>query len=142
MIGVVTLQRLWAKSFMRYVVIGGTAYITEIASLMLLTTVFDLSSVIAVAISFWVGFIVAFTLQKIVTFNNYDKTVKGLARQVVGYGALVAWNYAFTLSVVGFVGDRLPVYVSRTLCIVVITCWNFLIYRKLFKQTQSDEQEV
>jgi len=141
MVGKSTLKRLWAKSFLRYLVIGGTAYITEIASLLLFTNAFKWSSVLAVAVSFWIGFIIAFTLQKFVTFNNYERSVESLTKQVVGYSALVLWNYFFTLITVALISDSVPVYITRTFCIIAITSWNFIIYSKLFKQRAASEQK-
>jgi hypothetical protein len=58
---------------------------------------------------------------------------------MVGYGLLVAWNYIFTLGIVKLLADNLSVYGARTLAILLITCWNFIIYRQLFAaKTNTD----
>jgi putative flippase GtrA len=99
--------------------------------------ILNLSPLSSVAISFWVGFFIAFILQKIVTFKNYKRDIKTVTKQLVGYSALVAFNYTFTLVVVGAFHTSLNVIILRTITIAVITLWNFIIYRKLFSDSSN-----
>ena len=122
----------------RYLIIGILAYLVEMASLFLLHKGAGLSPVSAVAISFWIGFVVAFIQQKLITFRNYDRRAHMLAKQLAGYSLLVAWNYGFTLLMVKFLSPRLSVFVIRTGVILVVTFWNFLTYQILFKQAETD----
>ena len=119
----------------RYIIVGGAAYVTEMLTLYSLRHVLGLSPVISVAISFWVGFVMAFTLQKLVTFQNYEKRTHVLVGQMLGYSLLVAWNYALTLIIVKLLSDSVSVLILRSVIIVIATCWNFVIYRQLFKQS-------
>ena len=59
----------------RYLLVGGLAYIFEIFSIFILKSI-GLSSVEAVAISFWIGLVAAFILQKYIAFQNFDKDIK------------------------------------------------------------------
>ena len=117
----------------RYLIVGGIAYVLEITVLYLLHYVLGLSSVKAVAISFWFGFVIAFALQKVVTFENYEKRPHILSGQVIGYSLLVAWNYGFTLAAVKVLSNHLSVIVIRTTVIMIVTVWNFVIYKRLFQ---------
>jgi len=104
-------------------------------SLYLLKVVLGLSDLAAVAISFWIGFVVAFVLQKWVTFKNHDKQPKVIGKQLIMYGALAAWNYVFTLGLVALFSHAMSVFLIRTVAIAIITLWNYVIYRKLiFKE--------
>ena len=119
---------------LRYLVVGGTAYLIEMVSLYVLHNNFGFSSLAAVAISFWIGFIVAFFLQKFVAFQNHDKRPHVIASQLVGYAALVAWNYGFTLLAVKYFASHGSVFLIRTVVILIVTLWNYSIYKVLFKK--------
>lgn len=120
------------RTLPRYILVGGTSYGFEMAVLYSLRFGLRMSSFTAVAISFWAGFVCAFVLQKIVTFKNYENDVRTITHQVIKYGLLTAWNYAFTLGIVHLFDELASVFVLRTLSIVIITSWNFIIYQKLF----------
>src|SRR5438105_15530666 len=108
----------------RYIVIGLTAYSVEMTSLYICRHLFDLKPVVAVAISFWVGFVVAFVLQKLVTFKNHEKTPHILGGQLLRYSLLTLWNYGFTLIAVKLLQHNVSVFIIRTAVIGVITTWN------------------
>lgn len=121
------------STLQRYIIVGSTAYLFEMATLYGLRIGLGFSPLKSVAISFWVGFIVAFLLQKIVTFKNHEKHARAIAKQLAGYSLLVGWNYGFTLVSVRLLSGTLSVFVIRTLVIMIITSWNFVLYRILFK---------
>lgn len=116
----------------RYLVVGAVAYLVEMFSLFGLHHGLSFSPIKAVAVSFWVGFIVAFTLQKLVAFQNYDKRARAVAGQLAYYSLLVAWNYMFTLAMVKLFNHLASVFIIRTMVILIITSWNFIIYSALF----------
>ena len=116
----------------RYVITGGSAYIIEMLVLLGLRDGLRLGSVASVAISFWVGFAVAFLLQKFIAFENHEKKTRVVAKQLGFYAILAGWNYIFTLIIVSLFASVASVFVLRTLAIIIITMWNFLVYKKLF----------
>jgi len=130
------LRKLAQHQIIRYLFVGGFSFVIEIAILYVLNNVLHLSATVSVAISFWVGFIVAYLLQKIVTFQNKEKTKRAIAKQLVGYTLLVLWNYGFTLLVVHLFQERLPVELLRTIVIAITTVWNYGLYKALFKVKQ------
>lgn len=131
-----TVAALMPKThFFRYLIVGSTAYLSEITTLYVFHRIIGLSSIKSVAISYWVGLTVAFTLQKLVTFQNRDKRIHVMASQMAGFALLVIWNYLFTLITVKLLSDHISVFVLRTAIILITTSWNFMIYKKLFKQT-------
>jgi len=116
----------------RYIAAGGVAYLAEMMSLALLLFVFYTTPLAAAAIGFWVGFVVAFVLQKYVAFQDSRHQRRVLVTQVVLYSLLVLWNYAFTLGMVALLTPALSVFVVRTAAILLISIWNYVIYRRLF----------
>ncbi|HUP26407.1 MAG TPA: GtrA family protein [Candidatus Limnocylindrales bacterium] len=120
-----------------YVLVGGFAYLMEMGSLYYLVHVTGLSPLRGVAISFWVGFAIAFIMQKLLTFKNYDRRPAAIMRQLLLYCLLVAFNYGFTLLAVKWLSATVSVFVIRTLVIGMITCWNFVIYHFIFKPSNA-----
>lgn len=117
----------------RYVLVGGFAYLAEIGLLYLLHDVLHVDPIISVTISFWLGFGLAFVLQKYIAFQNHERARHVIIRQLVWYGLLVAWNYVFTVAIVAALEAHVSVLLCRTFAIFMITGWNFLMYKKIFK---------
>lgn len=136
------MQNLRKNKLARYIVVGGVAYLIEMGALYALRTLLRLDGVLAVAISFWVGFAAAFLLQKYVTFQHKDARAKVLARQLAFYSVLVGWNYIFTLAVAHYFASVASIFVLRTVVILIVTTWNFAVYRWVFKeQGEGDAKE-
>jgi putative flippase GtrA len=121
-----------SRLFRRYLVIGGLSYVIEMSALYVLKNGLQLTAVQSVAISFWIGLTAAFLLQKTVAFTDRRAAPGTLMRQVLAYGLLAGWNYIFTLVAVKLLSDHASVFVIRTAAIIIITVWNFLIYKRLF----------
>jgi putative flippase GtrA len=122
----------------RYIIVGGCAYLIEMATLFGLKDGAKFSSIKSVAISYWVGLIVAFFLQKIVTFKNHDRRVHVLAKQILMYACLVLFNYAVTLIAVHLLTPKLSVFLVRTIVIALGTLWNYYFYHFLFRQSELE----
>ncbi|HSX46801.1 MAG TPA: GtrA family protein [Patescibacteria group bacterium] len=120
------------RLIIRYGLVGGIAYAMELLTLFGLKVGLGLSPVHAVAISFWVGFVIAFLLQKIIAFENHEKTPHIVGKQLVLYGLLTVWNYGFTLLAVDLFQHHASVFVIRSCALALIVCWNFAAYQRLF----------
>jgi putative flippase GtrA len=121
----------------RYILVGGTAYIIEISFIYFLIYL-GIHEIIAVAVGFWVGFIVAFFLQKIFAFRNKAKSIKHVAKQTILYSILVAVNYIFTLLTVSLLSPVVGLLIARTIALLVTTIWNYFIYKELIFKQQKE----
>ena len=130
------INKLIGNQITRYIFIGGFSYLVEMGCLFGLHDGLKLNATLSVAISFWVGFIVAYVLQKFITFKNTDRSRQAVTNQLLGYSLLVGWNYLFTLIVVGLLDQFVSVFILRTLVVLVTTVWNYVIYKKLFKNVE------
>ncbi len=120
--------------YKRYLLVGGSSFCIELAVLYVLKNVLKLSSEAAVTISFWTGFMVAFTLQKQITYQNKQKAPLMLARQLATYSALVAFNYLFTLLMVIIFKNNASVFIIRSIVVFFTTLWNYFAYKIIFAQ--------
>jgi putative flippase GtrA len=121
------------KRPVRYVLAGGLSYAIELSCLLALHNLGHFSVEAATAISFWVGIVTSFLFQKLLAFQDYQKTINTITHQVVGYGLLVGFNYVFTLVIVALFPANLIVF-SRTLALLIVTIWNYLFYKIIFNE--------
>jgi putative flippase GtrA len=123
-------KNLIRSTYARYFVVGGLAYLVDIGILSGLYYGFHLSRVVSASISFWVGFLFSFAMQKMVAFQDYQKEMKSISKQAFMYGLLVAFNYLFTILVISIFPSRY-VLASKTLAVAVSTIWNYFVYKHL-----------
>jgi putative flippase GtrA len=122
-----------------YLIVGVSVYIFELIIILVAVTA-GASSVVAVGLSFWLGLIVSFVLQKFVTFGDKRTHHKILIPQLAAVTVLVLFNFGFTLLVTKLLAPPLPAVLTRTLALGITTLWNFYLYKtRIFK---TDENPV
>lgn len=88
---------------------------------------------VAATVSYVVGFAVSFTLNKVWVFG----AVKGAQHhkthlQATLYFALFLFNITFTNLFIYFAHQQgLSPYIGKACTILLITCWNFVLYKKV-----------
>ena len=122
----------------RYITVGLCVYAIELLAI-LEAQHLGASSVVAVAISFWLGLVVSFGLQKVITFKDKRMHHKVLIPQIVVFSLLVIFNFCFTILVTKLISPPVPAVVSRTIALAVTTFWNFYLYKtRIFNQPFMD----
>lgn len=122
------LRALLQRPGYRYLIVGGSVYAFEVV-VILVAQWLGAGPVLAVAISFCLGTIVSFWLQKLVTFSDTRLHHKILAVQFIATSLLVVFNLLFTLLVVKLLAAHLLAVVSRTIALAITTAWNFFLYK-------------
>ncbi len=112
----------------RYLIIGVGVYIFELL-VIAVAQLLGASGVMAVSVSFWLGLLLSFVLQKLVTFGDKRSHHRILLSQIAAFSLLVAFNFGFTLLVTKLLGEVIPVVLCRTLALLITTAWNFYLYR-------------
>jgi putative flippase GtrA len=127
------LRSLLRTPFGKYLIIGGSVYLFELAVIVIAQHA-GASALFSVALSFWLGLIVSFILQKFVTFGDKRTHHRILIPQIIAVCLLVLFNFGFTLLVTKLLSDILPPTATRTLALGVTTIWNFYLYKtRIFK---------
>lgn len=105
-----------------------TDYLTFTALILADTPLFITSTA-----SFLAGFAVSFTVNKLWVFGANKKTQhKKTQLQVALYVALLAFNIAFTYYFILLMSELgLSVFVGKLLTILMVTAWNFVLYKKV-----------
>jgi putative flippase GtrA len=123
------LKKLPSNLVLRYLLAGGLSYAIELSCLLLIHRFLGVATVAATAIAFWIGLVASFVLQKLLAFQDYEKTKKLISRQLSVYLLLIGFNYLFTLGVVALFPPSYIIF-SRTLALVIVTTWNFAFYKR------------
>ena len=125
-------DRNWAelrqRPGIRYIIVGGCTYAFELAVIVLAQHE-GMSAVWAVALSFWLGLLVSFVLQKLITFGDRRTHHRVVLPQFGAFAALVLFNFGFTVLVTKLFQHVMPVIAVRTLALGVTTIWNFYLYK-------------
>jgi putative flippase GtrA len=122
------LADLRQRPGVRYIVVGGSTYAFELVVLVVAER-WGASPIISVAISFWLGLLVSFTLQKLVAFGDTRTHHKVLVPQISAFAALVLFNFGFTILMTQLFQHVMPTVVIRTLALGITTLWNFYLYK-------------
>jgi len=132
---IVTLLK---RPLYRYLLIGGSVYLFELAVIVVAQRL-GASAVWAVAISFCLGTLVSFFLQKMVTFGDKRMHHRILIPQMVATDLLIVWNLGFSVLLTKLLQDHVPAVVTRTLALGITTIWNFYLYKtRIFKNSNQE----
>ena len=136
------MTSLLQKPGVRYLLIGGSVYVLELAIIWAAQSV-GLSAVASVAVAFVIGTLVSFALQKLVTFSDKRKKARIVGVQLAATIGLVIFNFGFTVLCTALLAGHLPAVVIRTGALLITTIWNFYLYRtRIFKPGATDEPLV
>lgn len=124
-------KNLFTGPAFRYLIAGACAYAIELAALLFLYRFLHFSVEAATAVAFWVGLPASFLLQKLLAFQDYQKELQVISKQLIIYSVLVGFNYIFTLAVVALLPEKWIIF-SRTLALVIVTIWNYALYHYIF----------
>lgn len=127
------VKELLEKPSYRYLIIGVSVYLLEIVVIFIAQAA-GAGPVLAVGLSFWIGLIVSFILQKVVTFGDKRLHHKVLLPQVIAFSLLVIFNFGFTVLITNLLSPPVPAVITRTIALATTTIWNFYLYRtRIFK---------
>lgn len=128
----------------RYLVVGVAVYVFELTVIVVAETL-GASGVQAVGLSFWLGLLLSFGLQKVVTFGDRRLHHRIVLPQLVAYSLLVLFNFSFTVAFTALLTPALPAVICRTGTLGITTLWNFYLYKtRIFKNVPigSSESEL
>src|SRR5947207_2920225 len=110
------IKQLLQRPGYRYLVVGGSVYLLELI-VIFVSQQLGASAVVAVGLSFWIGLIVSFLLQKLITFDDKRTHHKVIITQVAAFSLLVLFNFFFTIAVTKVLSDTIPAAVTRTIAL-------------------------
>lgn len=128
--------RLWASNPVRYVVVGGAAFIIDISLLALFYEVLHIPLAVSTPMAFLLSFAITFLLQRTIAFGSQGK----LASSAVRYTILVAANTVATTAIVTSAAALgLPWELGKVIAVGSTTVWNYFAYRHWIFRTRPGE---
>jgi putative flippase GtrA len=113
-------------SVLVYGLVGGTAFLIDLATLILLRDVVKWTLPVATAFALLAGLVASYLMQRFLTFRQSTVSWHSLWK----YAILVTVNWGATLLIIHLVETAGVSYVfGKVLATAVITVWNYFIYR-------------
>lgn len=120
------IARVWSSSAVRYLVVGGVAFLIDVGLLALLHDIFGVALAIATPVAFLLSFAVTYVLQRTFTFRSSA----GIGPSAIKYTALVAFNTLATTGIVSLAPALgLPWIVGKVVAVGSTTVWNYFCYQ-------------
>lgn len=125
-----TANKLLRAKAARYLVSGGTAFSLEYVAFLFLFYIVSAPSVAANTVSFMIGFVVSFGLNKLWVFHGDQG--KKTQHQIGLYFALALVNLAITnIAILWLIEVGTPGYAAKIVLIGCVAVWNFILFSKL-----------
>jgi putative flippase GtrA len=128
-------------TLLRYLFVGGCSYVIELSSLLGMIHLFKFSTAVATAVAYWIGLLIAFTLQKFIAFQDYRRELKILTKQGGIFAVLTLWNWFFTIVFVDFFPKDQIIW-TRTASLVIMSSWNFVMYKKFIFTNEKNAKKA
>jgi putative flippase GtrA len=113
-------------SVLVYGLVGGTAFLIDLATLILLRDLVNWTLPVATAFALLAGLVASYLMQRFLTFRQSKVSWHSLWK----YALLVTVNWGATLLIIHLVESAGVSYVfGKVLATAVITVWNYFIYR-------------
>ncbi|MFG6403853.1 GtrA family protein [Microbacterium sp. P04] len=120
------IRGAWSSRALRYLLIGGLAFLFDIGLLFLFHEVLGAALILATPAAFLISFAATYLLQRFVTFEAEG----GWGASAVKYSILVAFNaLATTVIVSGTEQVGWPWAIGKVAAVALTTIWNFFGYR-------------
>lgn len=121
-----TTNVVWSNSAVRYLVVGGGAFLIDVGLLAGLHDLLSVPLVVATPAAFLLSFAITYVLQRTFTFGSDA----GVASSAVKYTALVIFNTVATTGIVAAAAALdLPWIVGKVVAVGSTTVWNYFLYR-------------
>ncbi|MGN6246237.1 MAG: GtrA family protein [Motilibacteraceae bacterium] len=120
----------------RYLLVGGSSFAVDLGVLTVCFALLHWPLWIATSVAFWTSVAYNFVLQRSFSFKARGSVVGGLWR----YLAVLGVNtLATTLVVEAFQRAGAGYVIGKTVSTFLITCWNFILYRRWVFARGGDE---
>jgi putative flippase GtrA len=120
---------LTKHQLVRYLFSGGTAFLANLLLYIVFTRLMDKHIVLAAVLAFIGASVVAFVLQKFVTFKHTN--MSALHKQYLTYVSLAGMNVVLVALGMYVLVERLQIYdiASQVLLNVIVATGNFFLYK-------------
>ena len=121
----------------RYLVAGGIAFSADYIGFLVLHYIIGFSSPMSGVMSFMVGLVISFTLQRFWVFRGDSNQL--VKREIIGYSILAVVNFfvtAYGLVLLDYL--KVPAFLAKLMIVFVIMIWNYLLYKNVIFKVKDN----
>jgi len=131
-----------SPSFLKYVITGGLAFVSEYSSFLLLFKALQVHLYLAASVSFIIGLVISFVLNRMWSFRSEEFT-RSQRQQVGLYLFLAAINLGLTnLFIFAAVSLGILEEVAKIIAMALVVAWNFLIFKLVIFKSEDHAGEL
>ena len=124
------------NQFIKYVIVGSTAFFTEYCLFLLLPHNTSSSLVVAQTMSFSAGLVISFLGNRTLTFKEGGQYKHAPRAQFMRYLLLAVVNIFLTnISITLLVKFGISASIAKLMVMVLVVAWNFVIFQKIIFRT-------
>lgn len=117
------------KPFIKYLIVGSLAFITDYLILMLCYFMLGINLILSTTLGYFTGFLISFTANRSWVFAHQSKNKK-IHKQIVEYSMLVIFNYVFTVIFIKSLDQiNITPKISKIIVMTLIVIWNYLLFK-------------
>lgn len=134
------LARLWGRSEVRYLLVGGFCFLADVTILWVAHDLFGVPLPIATPVAFLASFAITYTMQRVIAFGSES----AVGASVLRYTLLVIFNTVATTGIVWAAPALgLPWIVGKIVAVIATTFWNFFAYRHfVFRPSRATVRDI
>lgn len=127
------------KPMVRYIFVGGAAFITEYGSFFILYVLGHVWLTLANTLSYCFAFAVSFLLNRHWTFKNKNQSFsRRVSHQLIYYFGFSLFNLFLTvLLVIYFKRIGVDPRLGKLIAMVLTSLWNFIVFKKIIFRTMN-----
>lgn len=125
------IRKIHNQRLFHYVFSGSSAFLLEYGSFLIIFYHFHLTIIFSNTISFVLGFITSFILNRIWVFGHKEQN-KQVIHQISLYLIIACVNLTITNIAIHFLVDAsVPAFIAKIMLVILVAIWNFGIYKKV-----------
>lgn len=113
------------ERIIKFIITGSVAFGIEYVSFIFLVYLVDSNLVVSNVVSFSLGLVTSFLLNKNWVFKNKEKSKK----QPILYLALALFNLTVSTLIIGTIGKFIEPAIIKIIMVILIAVWNYFIYK-------------
>jgi putative flippase GtrA len=120
---------LYRHHFVRYLAVGGTTFILDFGTLILLHGKLGFGIAASTSVAYWLSIIYNFSLNRYWTFDAREK--ESLQRHITTYFMLLVANYLFAVIFISFASDHINYIYAKAIAVIIQMIWTYPVYKKV-----------
>ncbi|HXE10083.1 MAG TPA: GtrA family protein [Verrucomicrobiae bacterium] len=132
-----TATFLYRHHFVRYLIVGGTTFIIDFGTLILLHGKLGFGIAASTSVAYWLSITYNFILNRYWTFDVWEK--ESLQRHLTTYLFLLIINYLFAVTFVSFMSDHINYLYAKAIAVIFQMIWTYPVYKHFIFTTKQPD---